>query len=153
MVEYKVGNILDVKRGIIAHGCNLEGGFGAGVAGAIAAKYPQVRDFYLRTYKKGDLGYAHMITVDRDLIIANCYTQRTVARYRGEVVASPAAIELSMNLVFDLAMMMDLPVHTVPIGSGLGGLERKEVFDRLENATKWAERTNPEISLTVWDLK
>ena len=38
------GDLLSVTEGVIAHGVNCRGAFGSGVAGAIARKFPWVRD-------------------------------------------------------------------------------------------------------------
>lgn len=148
MIEYKQGNILDVQEGVIAHGCNMVGGFGAGLAGAIAMKYPHVRDFYLRTYKKATEGYYHLVPVSRTLLIANCYTQKTVATYHGEIVANEEWIFRSLFAVCNISKLLDLPVHTVPIGAGLGGLQWEQVKKALV-AAAGATQTR----ITVWDFQ
>lgn len=46
MIEYKKGNLLDVTKGIIMHGCNCQGVMGSGVALAVKRKYPLAFDRY-----------------------------------------------------------------------------------------------------------
>jgi len=57
MIILQRGNILDAleddRIDIIAHGVNCAGGFGSGLAGQIAKKYPKVKQEYLKKYNEG----------------------------------------------------------------------------------------------------
>lgn len=57
MITYVKGDVTEPveKPAIIAHVVNDVGLFGAGVAAAIAKKYPQARDQYLRWFQNFDL--------------------------------------------------------------------------------------------------
>lgn len=47
MIEYVKGNILeDPTVKVLMHGCNCSGGFGSGVAGQIAKKYPIIKKWF-----------------------------------------------------------------------------------------------------------
>lgn len=54
-IDYYEGNLLDTTCYVIAHQVNALGGFGSGVAGAIAAKYPEARDTYKADITSGKL--------------------------------------------------------------------------------------------------
>ena len=43
MIHYAKGDLFDTDHQIIAHGCNCRGGYGAGIAGQMAKKYPKAR--------------------------------------------------------------------------------------------------------------
>lgn len=45
-MQVKHGNLLEVQQGILVHGCNAVGGFGSGIAGQIAKKWPGVAHGY-----------------------------------------------------------------------------------------------------------
>jgi O-acetyl-ADP-ribose deacetylase (regulator of RNase III) len=124
MITYKTNSdITLVTEGIIAHGCNTKGAFGAGVAGAIRTRWPGVYDAYTRNTRLGDelLGSCHIIRVGDDLWVANCYTQLTFGS-TGRHVNIPA-LERSLESVFIHAFASKLTLHAPKIGSGLGGLD------------------------------
>ncbi len=78
MIKYIVGDVLESNANVIAHGVNCVGGFGSGVAGQIANKYPLVRDYYLDQFenigwKLGDVQY---VPLAQDKLFANCATQK-----------------------------------------------------------------------------
>lgn len=59
MKEIK-GNLLDTELKAIIHGCNAQGVMGAGVAKAIAKKYPECKKHYMECLKD-DLDHAQNI--------------------------------------------------------------------------------------------
>src|SRR5687768_11354297 len=77
MVTYVTGNLFQVKKGVIAHGVNCKGAFGAGVASQITKLYPEVCNSYLAKYNKQgwNLGDVQFVTVGTNFFIANCATQ------------------------------------------------------------------------------
>lgn len=135
MIKFKTNSdITLVKRGIIAHGCNTKGKFGAGVALAIRNRWPAAYEAYERNTRLGDelLGSCHAVRVDAELWIANCYTQKEYGS-DGKRYASVDALRRSLEFVFSHAVATDLPVHAPKIGSGLGGLDwETEVFPIFE---------------------
>ena len=46
MISCKIGNVLDVKSGIIVHGCNCQGVMGSGIAREIKERFPIVFETY-----------------------------------------------------------------------------------------------------------
>jgi hypothetical protein len=80
-VNIIIGNILDVKSGVIAHQVNCKGVMGAGLALQIRKKYPEV---YLEYKDCCDTGYARLgscliLPVD-GLSIANLFAQNGYGR-------------------------------------------------------------------------
>lgn len=72
-------SLLDVTEGIIAHGCNTQGVFNAGIAKAIREKYPQAYQDYLDIFKLNlspYLGTVWPSTINDQLIIFHCMTQQ-----------------------------------------------------------------------------
>lgn len=132
-------NATELKAGIIAHGVNRQLAMGSGIAGALAKKWPIVRNRYL-TLKDPvpKLGSVDLVEVERGLYVANCYTQHDFGpgdkRY-----ACPDAISLAVSRVLMVADRLGgLPVYLPRIGCELGGLNWfKDVKYRLEDEENW----------------
>lgn len=130
-LHYVKQNIADVKRGVVAHGCNYVGVMGAGVAKVLADKYPKcfqeyaewLQDNYPK--RKDALGKCNIVLIVEGLWIANCITQG-LAYYDG-VLATPEAIRASLNEAFAAAEQLNLPLYLPKIGCGLGGLQWSDV--------------------------
>jgi len=122
-MKYIHGDLLDVKHGIICHGCNLSGGFGSGVAFAIARRYPSAREHYRSNYKSSSLGDAKGLKVSNDLYVLNCFTQQFYGRNSNIVYADVNAIHVSIKRAAKLALNLGYDcIHMPRIGAGLGGL-------------------------------
>ena len=133
-MKYITGDLLDVTEGIICHGCNLSGGFGSGVAGAIARMYPSVRENYHANYRDKFLGDISGLEVIDGLYILNCYTQQGYGRDKNVQYASYDAVRDSMVKVIDMANTLGIKqVHIPRIGAGLGGLNWEIVENVLRN--------------------
>lgn len=95
-LKYVKGNVLDnldkvTEPTLLIHVCNDAGGFGSGVAGAIAKKYPDVRDAYMEWWRTGvfhnpnniknhvefKLGQVQPIEVETNVLIVNMIAQST----------------------------------------------------------------------------
>jgi len=142
-------NIVDVRLGIVAHGCNASGGFGSGVAGAIKQKYPKVAEAHAaRGVGQHLLGNIDVISIDHNLQIINCYTQLNYGS-DGKRYADLSAIESCLYKVISLAYSQGLPVYIPKIGCGLGGLdydtEVRPLLERLVSAA-------PEVDIYVCDI-
>lgn len=122
MIEYKTGDLLDVKRGVIAHGCNCYGVMGAGVALAIKQKYPKAHSDYVkvcnRYYDNPEdlLGEINFVRVSDDILIANCFTQLDFGGKKRNLRYDALA------QVFEKLNSADLEELNIPkIGAGLAG--------------------------------
>jgi O-acetyl-ADP-ribose deacetylase (regulator of RNase III) len=134
-IEYVKQDITTIQHGIIAHGCNCSGGFGSGVAGAIARKWPHVKDMFHQVPPSPTLlGWTHIVWADMPHVrIANMYTQVKYGN-DGEVYADPDAIEKALLFVCQYAAEQNVPVYMPPIGCGLGGLDwDADVLPRVNN--------------------
>ena len=121
MIKYVKGNLLDVTKGIIVHGCNAQGVMGAGVARVIKLKYPECFMLY-KEYC--DLGYNNLgeiiwYRVKPDLHIVNAITQKQYGRDKRHV--NYAAITNVFSEVVRNAKALNLSIHFPKIGAGLGG--------------------------------
>lgn len=144
MIKWTEGDILSVTEGIIAHGCNCSGGFGSGIAGQIAKKYPSAQNHYFQEYDDGWtlLGDYSLIQVSPTLSIANLYTQQYFGG-AGTKWACPRAILKSLGNV----LYYNNDVHVPLIGCGLGGLDwETEVKPIYEFLGKYYD-------FTVWSYK
>jgi len=119
-------DITTVTEGIVAHGCNCIGGFGAGVALAIRKKWPKVYDTF-KTAGTGIqlLGQTQIVELTDMLYVANCFTQHCVGN-DGGVYADTDAITNSLNETFYFAETSGLDLYMPKIGAGLGGLSYED---------------------------
>lgn len=148
MVKYKKGDLLEASEDIIAHGVNCVGGFGSGVAGQIAKKYPHARDSYLNKFDNegwelgdvqllGDPSMKHMV--------ANCATQFEFFP-RDVCNADYPAIVKTMEMVKNLAKCLGNKSIAIPkIGCGLAGGDWLIVRQLLEG-------TFLDYDVTVYEL-
>ena len=147
-IEYKVGNIFDTKQPIIAHGVNCRGAFGAGVAGQIAQKYPQVRREYLKWFKQGKwaLGEIQFVKLPK-LTIVNMATQDT---FGGPGVhVDYDALSLCLNQVFSICDSRRGEGMAMPrVGAGLAGGD----WDKIKRIIEYNYR-GYDFPLEIWSLE
>ncbi len=118
MIEYRKGNLLDVKSGIIIHGCNAQGVMGSGVALAIKQKYPEVYEDYKQ--ERLYLGKSIETWVDDDLMVINAITQQDYGR-DGKRYVNYVAITNVFSEAVVTASAYDYVLNFPKIGAGLGG--------------------------------
>jgi O-acetyl-ADP-ribose deacetylase (regulator of RNase III) len=101
-IEYRIGDLLAAPVRAIAHGCNARGSMGAGIARAIARRYPDVLVAYREAHATSGLALGQVIWVDTgDRLVANCITQETYGRVPGQRYVSSEAVRAciaNMNL-------------------------------------------------------
>lgn len=150
-LKYLKQNVVEIDRGVVAHGCNCQGVMGSGVALAVRKKWPNAYESYkgiCEAYGKDDdlLGLVHFITVqhERDdgvnkqakIVLANMLTQRFYGS-DGKKYANVDAIETALEQTAILADMSNLSVYMPKVGCGLGGLdwetEVRPVVERIAN--------------------
>lgn len=136
-IEYIKADMLKETTGFLVHGCNTAGGFGAGIAGQIRKKYPQVYDQFLKQ-KKGieSLGEIQVIHISDELSIINAFTQLKYG-YDGKKYADSSAIRRCMNQIFFLGDLFNKEIKMPKIGCGLGGLSwENDVHPIIEELNK-----------------
>ena len=125
-------DVTSPTRGIIAHGCNAVHVMGAGVALAIARKFPQAYNAYKNLHVRNGqlvecphlLGTVQFVDIDYNLFIANCFTQIKTGRdEHGNPPAYLEAIEQCLTQCLVHAQTHGVPLYAPQIGCGLGGLD------------------------------
>ncbi len=121
-LKYVHGDIFTTTDPIIAHGCNTKGGFGSGMAGAIAKLHPEVREQYRYKFKTvgWKLGQVQFVAVSDSLTIANMATQDDYG-YDGKLYLSYDALRECFETLLEYAEKEGLPVSIPNIGCGLAG--------------------------------
>lgn len=140
-IKYVKGDLLKADVDLIAHGCNCIQSMGAGIAVAIARKFPQVEraDKAFEPQKpKERLGLVDIVKVNgpRIKFVANCYTQLKV----GEGIrVSYSAIRKCMEQLHGFASENSLTVGIPKIGAGLGGGDWKKIEAIIDDVFNDAE--------------
>jgi O-acetyl-ADP-ribose deacetylase (regulator of RNase III) len=146
-ISYKNGNVLTTTQPVIAHGVNCRGAFGAGVAGAIAAKYPRVRQEYLKWFKQGkwELGEIQVVQLPERTFV-NMATQDT---YAGPGVhINYDALSLCLNQVFSWCDATESGLAMPRVGAGLARGDWDKIKRIIEYNYRWCD-----FPLEVWELK
>lgn len=127
MVHLVKGDVFTSGANIIAHGCNCKGGYGSGVAGAMAKKHPSARNAYLMKHQSEgwQLGDVQFVMA-KNVIIANCATQKSYLP-RGKRHADYDAIRTCMEKVRDFAKQYNYTIAIPKIGAGLAGGDWKTI--------------------------
>jgi len=126
-IQKHIGNLLDVKHGIIVHGCNAQGVMGSGVALAVKNKYPGAFRAYQEAYFDRELRLGGIVPYLADgdptypkLIIVNAITQEFYGTDRRHVDYD--ALRTCFKEVAKLAKTTLLfDIHFPLIGCGLAG--------------------------------
>jgi O-acetyl-ADP-ribose deacetylase (regulator of RNase III) len=124
LVKYEKKDITDIAVGIIGHGVNARGKMGAGVAQAIAEKWPIVKQRYLQLFElpraHRELGSIQIVKISPTLYVLNMFTQERYG-HDGQF-AVPDAIYSCVEWAIITASEHRLPLYMPKIGCGLGGL-------------------------------
>lgn len=116
------GNLLEIEEGIICHQVNCQGVMGAGVAKAIASRYPQVLSAYRELCDTPTpwqlLGQIQDVRASSTLTVINLFGQESYSRSRR--ATSYDAVDIAWKQIG--AIWADDKIH-VPhsMGCGLGG--------------------------------
>lgn len=126
MIEYRQLDLLMIECGVVAHGCNCQGVMGAGLAKVLREQYPSIFKEYttLCTNKSPEelLGRAQMVSVSKNLMIANCFTQLSYGRDKTHAEAN-AVYDALYSLCDWMKSRREFGTVYLPkIGCGLGGL-------------------------------
>ncbi len=168
MIKTVQGDLLELKSGILVHGCNCHGVMGGGIARLIRNKWPEVYNAYKSRHAKGGLQLGDVVSVghqklhaDRtlskhlhsltaslpeQLIVVNAMTQFDFGSDPDRVYVDYDAIFASFARVRMLARDSGLSVHFPLIGCGLAQGKWEEVSARIEAAL------GPDADATLWVL-
>lgn len=136
---YVQKDLLSVTNGVIVHGENCQLRMGAGVAKAIAEKYPIVLQRLQQDNVKGPhlLGTIHTVDVTPTLLVVSLFSQVYYGRMKIKYASAVAIRKGFIKLFYILAdsQFADQPIYLPKIGAGLGGLDwESEVVPELETA-------------------
>lgn len=154
-INYVVGDVTRPLRTsdrhrIVAHVCNNAHKFGAGVAAAIAARWPDARDAYLADVSH-ELGSVRFIPVGSEWIsVANMIAQWGVRSRWNPTPIRYDALRECLRAVAKYAEPIDgerSDVHMPRIGCGLAGGKWSEVEPIVVE-----ELCRRGVSVTVYDL-
>lgn len=120
---------------LVPHVCNNVNAFGAGFAGAVAMKYPEVKENYHLLGSNMRLGHNQFISVrkdktyDHEIIIANMIAQNgTISHKKNPRPLNYAALTQCMigvkNYIYQLLKDKEknrVEIHAPKFGSGLAG--------------------------------
>lgn len=122
MITHVVGDLLASDEKVIAHGCNTQGVMGAGIALAVASRYPEVERTYRAACKFRDfqVGTAQEVVLpDEGVTVFNLGTQEFPGRN-----ATYWAVTLSFGNMFERCRVTGVKRVGIPrIGCGIGGLD------------------------------
>jgi O-acetyl-ADP-ribose deacetylase (regulator of RNase III) len=123
MIRYIQGNLLDSDCYIIAHGVNCSGGFGSGVAGQIAEKWPHVKEAYLQWHRDWGwhLGQVDFCIAEKGKLVAHCATQQEYGREPGRVYVDYDAIKQVMETLKNHPESIGQRIAIPKISAGLAG--------------------------------
>lgn len=146
------GDLLNAKTSIIAHGVNCAGGFGSGVAGAIARKWPRVKTAYLQKFQQEGwkLGNIQLVFTTEELelpLVANIATQKDYG-YDGKLRANYKAIKDGLEELFKYAQMYNFSIGMPRIGCGLAGGDWTKVFSIIEKLSL----QYPDVVIEIYSL-
>jgi len=131
MIQYKIGNLLDITEGHIVHSANAQGIMGAGVALAIKQKYPgcyqEYKEFCAIASDSAELlGRVVPYLVNEKLIIWNLIGQDRYGghgkRYTDYEALATGLEMIEKSIISCRDNYVVPPILNFPLmGSGLGG--------------------------------
>lgn len=124
-------NMLDVTEGVIVHQVNTSGVMGAGIARAIAQKWPEAEAKYVELVRTVDnpdllLGFVQWYTIEDGLILANLFGQH-LGVHNNRPTRYDATVDGWTSIANNLRFLRDnlfpdLKVYLpYGMGCGLGG--------------------------------
>lgn len=143
-ISYKTGDIFTTSLPAIAHGVNLRGVMGAGIAKQVKEAFPKAYAVYCEECKTGSLkpGEASAVHIEG---------KRWVINVASQIEPGPnASIELLESGVLQAvkwASENGIEGIAFPlIGAGIGGLHQNDTVRALEKAGE----AYPEVAIELW---
>lgn len=135
----------------IAHVVNDIGAFGAGVALAIANRWPHVKSAYhgwlggQPTPKRGDIRY---IDAEPGITVANLLAQRGLPSPSNPVPLDLQALQLCLMDLFSDAAEVGCSIHMPKIGSGFARGKWEDILGLIQsNSDKF-----PDVQVTIYEM-
>lgn len=144
------GDLLDGTYRVIGHGVNCSGSMGAGIAAAIADRWPTMYGKYADVCHRGILqpgGFYPWYTGAEDLWVYNLASQNAPG-----ADARLEWLDASLTAALKHARLLHLPEFAIPrIGCGIGGLDWDEVQTLLRRVELASDRGTPELTVVTYD--
>ena len=139
-IEYRKGDVLEARGGVLIHSTNTQGVMGAGIAAQIKHQDPKAWEVYNAQYEEGlqRLGTFSIAWVADDFAIANINAHG--ARGTDFVALSNALSQLRQYLLFNnppqgvVAKNGAINIFMPRIGTGIGGADWGDVERVLEQS-------------------
>jgi len=144
-INFIKGDISTSPDPVIAHGCNCKGGFGSGVAGVVARKWPKARVEYKKVVRPTSLGNIQVVNCGSKVIV-NMFTQLTYGR-TGKHVDYEAVDDCMVKLRTYAELNLHDAVSIPRIGAGLGGGNWREIERIIREAWNGCD-----IALNIYSL-
>ena len=127
-----VGNILDIKEGVIIQQVNAQGVMGSGIAKAIRDKWPVVWDEYSDEIKscpsdtesRARLGSVIITQVEPEVLVANLVGQQFYGRHEPRHApryTSYDALDIAFTKLAGLLYGLEMTLHYPLLGADRGG--------------------------------
>lgn len=128
------GNILNESKGLIVHGCNLQGVMGAGLAKELKDMYPSVWHDYIYRYRRGlQLGDVIFTKINHHLAIASAITQEHYGRDPNVVYVDYDAVKLAFDNINTYANRYHYHIKFPLIGCGLANGDWNVISKIIKN--------------------
>lgn len=146
MIKITKGDVLESKVDglkIIVHCCNDVNGFGSGVAGSIAKKWPDIKNYYHSWYNNDInretpfvLGQIQLVKAEENTFVCNLIGQRDIGGFQiGKKFIPPVryeAIEEGFYRLLDRVEKYNgaekISIHAPLLGTGLAGGDIDEIY-------------------------
>lgn len=135
MIKYIQGNLLDVTKGLIIHGCNAQGVMRSGVALAVREKYPEAYEAYKGFEARHGLrtGSVSQIKLAPTLYLANVVTQEFYGVNPNKRYVSYGAVHLGFERLHE-HYPIEVTFNFPKIGAGLGNGDWNKLSELIEFA-------------------
>lgn len=147
MIE-KNGDVFTTEATFIAHGCNVDGVMGAGVAATVRSRYPSIYEAYKYVCDTGrfKVGDCYALMASDGKVILNLATQdRPGPHARYEWVAE-ALMEAASEAEGMMPEQDSILIAMPEIGCGIGGLDWEQVQILVEST----ESSFDAVEFEVW---
>lgn len=149
MIEYRKGSLLKAK-GLLAHACNAEGTWGAGIALQFQKRFPKAYKEYLEWCQKLKyelVGSYLKLKENEDITVVCLFTSGTY----GKNLPQPEIILANTKKAVD-ALLATIPykgiINSNKFNSGLFNVH----WDKTEDILKACLSKRPDVTWVVWEL-
>lgn len=116
---------------IIAHVCNVQGGWGAGFVLALSNKWEAPERAY-RRIKEYQLGTIQIVNVEDDMKVCNMMAQNGYRSPDNDHPLDLEALAVCLGKLDNYAKEHDMSIQMPMIGAGLGGGNWEEISTLIE---------------------